>query len=167
MVYNMESFKLSGGTHDSREQGVCLMEAVAYLAGERHHWRPECADWYITDLAAWLNDLAPDELRDELLGEFPWRIVGTRTENRYINGKRCTLLGQWVDMFKTCLEKHGIYISSVLVVKTIVPQSDVLKLIKDGMTILDEMIKLTEIQESPMVGQKSAVYNEVAECATS
>jgi hypothetical protein len=38
---------LSHGSHDRREDGMCLMEAVAFLAGERHSdrgatQRPPC-----------------------------------------------------------------------------------------------------------------------------
>jgi hypothetical protein len=65
------------GGHESPADGVCLMEWVAYLAGEPHSDHPECACPIITSLAIRLNDRWSDEDR-QLLKPFAVKIIGTR-----------------------------------------------------------------------------------------
>jgi len=47
---------LLSGAHDTRAEGVCVMEAVAWLAGEPHSDRPMCACPVIGAYARRLND---------------------------------------------------------------------------------------------------------------
>jgi hypothetical protein len=42
MTLNLETLTLAHGAHDRREQGVCLMEAVAWWAGKEHTDHPPC-----------------------------------------------------------------------------------------------------------------------------
>jgi hypothetical protein len=52
---------LSHGSHDRREDGMCLMEAVAFLAGERHSDRPVCACPVLSRLSCAVGLWSPPE----------------------------------------------------------------------------------------------------------
>lgn len=54
------------GHHRSREHGTCLMEAVAYLAGEKHSDQPKCVSLALGGFGRGLNDALPMDLRQEL-----------------------------------------------------------------------------------------------------
>lgn len=70
---------ISHGKHVSPEQGLCVMETVAYIAGEPHTDRPACACPVITALAIAINDALPDDAtRTRLLAPFVHKIVDTR-----------------------------------------------------------------------------------------
>lgn len=94
-MYDFKTFRFGKGAHFTREIGMCVMEAVAYLAGEPHTDRPECASPIITSLAIWLNDAASDELRQELLQPLPFRIIGTRASFE-IEHQRTYMATDWV-----------------------------------------------------------------------
>jgi hypothetical protein len=53
-------------SHRKREEGVSLMEAVAWLAGEPHSDRPKCACPVTAAFARRVNDKATDKQRQEL-----------------------------------------------------------------------------------------------------
>jgi hypothetical protein len=93
-MYDMKTFRFGRGKHDSREQGMCLLEAVAYLAGEPHTDRPACADPVITRLGHFVNDSASDSQRQELLGDLPWRIIGTKSTPQ-VECKRSFMAADW------------------------------------------------------------------------
>ena len=40
--FDLDTITLDSGSHDRRTDGVCVMEAVAWWAGEDHSDRPEC-----------------------------------------------------------------------------------------------------------------------------
>lgn len=86
----MKAFKFSSGAHATREDGMCVMETVAYLAGEPHSYVPKCADMAICNLAILVNDNTTDEIRNEMLQDLPWRIVGTA--NPLFNLERWNML---------------------------------------------------------------------------
>jgi len=75
-----------------------VMEVVALLAGETHSDDPACASPVITRLAIWLNDTAGDKLRNELLRDLPWRIVGTRVSEE-IERQRAFMASDWAVRF--------------------------------------------------------------------
>jgi hypothetical protein len=87
-MYDWKTFRFGRGSHPKREDGMCVMEAVAYLAGEVHSDSPLCASWTIRKLAICVNDAASDELRNELLRDLPWRIVGTRSPGKIEQQRR-------------------------------------------------------------------------------
>lgn len=76
---DLESLELSHGGHASRNDGVCLMEAVAYFAGEEHSDRPACACPVLTRYGIGLNDCMPAAQRQKLKALIP-SLVGTRNE---------------------------------------------------------------------------------------
>jgi len=71
--------KLAKGNHKP-ETDLCVMEAVAYFAGERHSDRAACACPAITSFAIAINDMCTDEQRQRLKPYIPL-IVGTRDGN--------------------------------------------------------------------------------------
>jgi hypothetical protein len=73
------AFKLASGNHESFNDGACLMEAVAYVAGEPHSDHPRCACPVLTRHGIRLNDRFSDEERQLLAPLIP-RLVGTRAD---------------------------------------------------------------------------------------
>lgn len=70
---------LDSGAHGSPDDGLCVMEAVAYVAGEPHSGHPVCACPVISAfLRRWNDDLA-DEDRQRLLAPLIPRLVGSRS----------------------------------------------------------------------------------------
>jgi hypothetical protein len=93
---DLETLKLERGSHGRRSDGVCVMEAVAWLAGEEHTDAPLCACPVITRFAQGLNDRMGERtaLRTELLLPLVPRIVGTRS-TRAVEIKRTYKLADW------------------------------------------------------------------------
>ena len=78
------TFILTSGEHATPEEGMCLMEAVAFLAGEAHSDRPECACPVITaygwNLDLWMGKGEQgDALRAQYLAPLVSKLVGTRS----------------------------------------------------------------------------------------
>lgn len=69
-------FRLSGGSHKNAEDGVCAMEAVAWLEGLPHSDRPKCTCPVIAAYVRNLNDYMSDDDRQQLVPYLP-RLVGT------------------------------------------------------------------------------------------
>lgn len=56
IIDTLAKIKLSHGKHDSAKDGLCVMECVAYVAGEPHTDHPECACPVVTEVAIYAND---------------------------------------------------------------------------------------------------------------
>jgi hypothetical protein len=67
---------LDSGDHETRERGLCAMEAVAWLAGEPHSAEPACTCPMIAAYVQEINDRMPDDARQRLVAYLP-RLVGT------------------------------------------------------------------------------------------
>lgn len=74
---DLDKLHLLTGSHDPNdEQRMCVMEAVAFLAGEKWSDHPACASRIVgTFLRSW-NDVLPDDQRQELRQYIP-RLVGS------------------------------------------------------------------------------------------
>ncbi len=73
-------YPLRRGAHDARNDGMCAMEMVAWLAGEEHSDEPACACPVIAAFVRALNDGLPtDQARDRLLRPLVPRFVNTRS----------------------------------------------------------------------------------------
>ena len=72
-------FSLSRGFHTSPEKGMCLMELVAYLAGEEHTDIPACSSPSLTYMAQYVNDTVSNENRQRLI-PLAWELMGTRCD---------------------------------------------------------------------------------------
>lgn len=58
----IDTLELAHGKHRNRDDGVCLLEAVAWYAGEEHTDHPKCVSPYLGELGRALNDrLAPED----------------------------------------------------------------------------------------------------------
>ena len=78
----LETITLESGSHATREEGVCAMEAVAWLAGEPHSDAPECASPVIAAfLRSWNDALPTDEGRQRLLLPLLPLAVDTRADD--------------------------------------------------------------------------------------
>ncbi len=96
------------GAH-ARGQGMCAMEAAAYLAGEPHSDHPACVSPVLASFLRRLNDLFPDAARQALK---PWipRVLhtrGTETAERM----RAWLLIDWSvrDHLPWWLDRAGLH----------------------------------------------------------
>lgn len=78
-VIDLESIRLARGAHDSPEEGTCLLEAVAFVAGEPHTDHPACASPILGAFGRSLNDVLPTEKRQDLKPLIP-SILGTANQ---------------------------------------------------------------------------------------
>jgi hypothetical protein len=76
-ILGLNAITLVKGASKDREQGVCAMQAVAWLAGEENTDAPQCACPVIAKYVIRLNDSFTDEER-QLLKPYLTRIIGTR-----------------------------------------------------------------------------------------
>ena len=76
-----EDIILKHGKHDTREQGMCVTEAVAYVAGEPHSDNPVCVSPVIGALLrSWNDALCSDADRTRLLMPLIPVVIGTRAD---------------------------------------------------------------------------------------
>ena len=86
---------LGEGSHSSIEDGACIMEAAAFIAGEPWSDAPACACPVISAfLRAW-NDGLPDDERDGLLRPLILRVIGTKATPA-IEHRRSLLATDWL-----------------------------------------------------------------------
>jgi hypothetical protein len=78
-VLDLETLELKSGGHRSVDEGVCLMEAVAWFNNEPHSDHPGCASPVLTRFGIGLNDAFTDEQRQKLKPLIP-KLVGTRND---------------------------------------------------------------------------------------
>jgi hypothetical protein len=93
----LEPLKLGRGSHKPPSNGLvnaCVMEAVAYVAGEPFSDRPECASPVITSFLVSWND-AMDDVDRQMLKPYIVRLVGTRTGKRH-EEQRAWMLTDWL-----------------------------------------------------------------------
>jgi hypothetical protein len=97
----MEKLKklvLKNGNHKDRSNGLCVMEAAAWFAGEPHSDSPMCVDPAITSFLQYVNDNAPEDQRQQLKSVVK-EIVGTRTDNVEIIHKRIFIVTDFAVRF--------------------------------------------------------------------
>ena len=95
-MYDLKTFTFSRGSHSRRDEGMCIMEAVAYVAGEAHSDHPECACPVLTAfLINWNDSLKSDEERHRLLSQYVFRLPGTRAD-KTVERKRGMMALRWL-----------------------------------------------------------------------
>ena len=85
---------LSTGSHRTRDDGMCMMEAAAMLAGEPHTDRPECVDPVIAAFCRAWQDRLDDGRRADLAVPLVQLVIGTRS----LPGdqdRRAIMVGDW------------------------------------------------------------------------
>ena len=86
---------LSAGAHKCVEQGACVMEAVAYVAGEPWSDTPACACPVLGAFMRDWNDDLPEADRDRLLRPLVRRLVGSRSTPE-VEVRRSWLAMDWL-----------------------------------------------------------------------
>jgi hypothetical protein len=107
----LDSLVLLHGNHDSREAGVCVMEAAAWMAGEPHTDHPKCVSRILAAfLRRWNDDL--DEAGRQKLKPYIPRVIGTAKDGQ--DELRGWLIADWVIRVHTpaWLELAGIHESA-------------------------------------------------------
>ena len=66
-----DTITLARGAHEDRSDGLCLLEAVAWFAGESHSDHPACVSPVVAAYGRHLNDVLPDESRRLLIPFIP------------------------------------------------------------------------------------------------
>ena len=75
----LANITLTYGAHKDRETGLCVMEAVAWFAGEPHADHPKCACPVLTSFAIRLNDRITDDAeRTRIMRPLIPRLANTR-----------------------------------------------------------------------------------------
>lgn len=77
-MHKWHDIRLTVGDHKSPADGLCVMEAVALFAGERHGDWPACVCPVLIEFGRVLNDTTPDQWRTDLLLPLVPVLVGTR-----------------------------------------------------------------------------------------
>ncbi len=71
-------FTLSVSAHSGPEEGMCVMEMVSFLAGDKWSDMPECASPALSRFCQVINDRFGQEQRDQLQ-QFVPMLIGTRS----------------------------------------------------------------------------------------
>ena len=66
MSINLDTLTLAKGAHDTRADGVCLLEAVAWFAGQEHTDYPPCVSPVLAAFGRTWNDALDDTTRQTL-----------------------------------------------------------------------------------------------------
>ncbi|HEX8843265.1 MAG TPA: hypothetical protein VF791_01275 [Pyrinomonadaceae bacterium] len=90
---DLSAMRLSVGIHTDRDEGVCLLEAVAWWANEPHTHRPQCVCSVLAQLCEELNDAMPDDERSNLVPLIP-RLAGSRSGTE-VEWRRAFLLADY------------------------------------------------------------------------
>ena len=114
----VKKLSLKAGAH-SPDSTFCVMEAVAFVAGEKWSDSPECACPVISAFMREWNDALPtDEDRDRLLKPLIPILVGTR--NKALEERRSLMAADWLVRVNTPawlrlagLDKHAEILSSL------------------------------------------------------
>lgn len=72
----VREIELKRGGHRSPQEGMCFMEAVAWIAGEPHSDHPECVSPLLGAFLRSWNDALDDETRQKL-NQYKVRVIGT------------------------------------------------------------------------------------------
>lgn len=77
--FSSYAIKLSAGHHESPDKGLCVMECVAYIAGEAHTDKPACADYLCSQYAILINDQSIDNRRQTMI-KYVLRLAGSKSD---------------------------------------------------------------------------------------
>src|ERR1700749_4461574 len=86
---------IASGSHTTAKDGMCVMEAVAWVGGGPDSDAPSCACPVIRRFAIRLNDrIDDDDVRTALLMPFVTRLVGSRSTDQGM-AYRARLAAAW------------------------------------------------------------------------
>ena len=72
----LDELHLEKGAHNRREDGLCIMEAAAWLAGQEHTDAPACVSPVLRSFLTSWNDSLDDDTRQRLK-PYAWKVLGT------------------------------------------------------------------------------------------
>jgi hypothetical protein len=115
LVRDLKLINLAYGGHGSRTNGLCALEAAAWLAGEPHSDHPECVSPVIAAfMRSWNDSLKTDDDRDRLLKPLLKKILNTRgsAEAKLARAMMCVdwAIREWLPEFLSltpALEPHA------------------------------------------------------------
>src|SRR5262245_14761657 len=90
---DLTTLVLEHGGHDNRADGMCLLEAVAWFAGEEHSDEPDCVSPVLRAYGVALNDALNEGRRQELKPLIPL-LVGTAGDG--LDAARSYLALDWL-----------------------------------------------------------------------
>ncbi len=91
---DLETLVLDKGAHDNPTDGACVMEAVAFMAGEEWSDHPQCASPVLGALLRAWNDRLDDEDRQDLK-RYILRLVGSAGTDEQ-EATRAWMASDWV-----------------------------------------------------------------------
>jgi hypothetical protein len=124
-----EQYPLQRGSHPFREDGMCAMEMVAWLAGEAHSDEPMCACPVLTALVRAWNDAMSDQARNLYLRPLVPMMVQTRSTRGVENVRGLMAVDCLVRrLMPTWMERHHRLRDATLLreLQSITRRSDVL-----------------------------------------
>ena len=95
---DLDALVLLTGSHADRAEGVCLLEAAAWLAGKPHTDHPPCVSRVLGAFGRRLNDTLPDDARQQLKPYLP-AMLNTAGDGK--DQARGYLALDW--LIRTCL----------------------------------------------------------------
>jgi hypothetical protein len=128
---NIKSLVLKSGAHSSVKEGLCVMEAVAYFAGEKHSDRPECACPVLTKFMINTNDRMNADER-ALLKPYIKKLIGTRDGK---SQKRAELLA------RAAVAEITPYALRLTKIDCLIAHAEKLEKFKDGTGTFTDMSK--------------------------
>lgn len=138
------AIKLSRGDHATPQEGMCIMECVAYLNGEEHTDHPQCADPGCTSYAIILNDNSTSIQRNRLL-PFVMRLAGSRNEE-HADTRMFMMLDYGARKMFPYLARQSNFVAQAISAESI-PE------IKDHASMKFAMQKLSDIMNSVPVSK--------------
>lgn len=87
--------RLQSGWHDTIQDGMSIMEAVSYVAGEPWSSNPACASPVLGEFLRIWGNFLPDDERDMLLRPLIPRLVGTRSTPD-VEDRRALMAADWL-----------------------------------------------------------------------
>jgi hypothetical protein len=94
MTLDIEALELRRGSHSSPDEGMCVMEAVSYVAGEEFSDSPKCACPVISAFMRSLNDSSKYKQRQQLK-PYILRLVDTN-KGEEVAERRLMLCVDWL-----------------------------------------------------------------------
>lgn len=93
-IVDLSTITLARGMHDTPGDGMCLLEAAAYLAGEPFSDHPQCVCPVLAAFGRSWNDSLDDQTRNRLLKPFLPRLLNTRSTPD-VQDRRAFMAADW------------------------------------------------------------------------
>src|SRR5437867_4486622 len=90
----LNDIQLAAGAHHDFSDGLCVMEAVAYVASEPFSDHPECASKVLGAFMRQWNDDLPSDERTRLLKPLIPKLIGTAASDE-VEVRRAWMVGDW------------------------------------------------------------------------